>query len=329
MEISRRRVLQVPAAVAMLAAGSRFACAQTYPVRPITMIVPFPAGGATDTLARVLSEPFRASLGQPIIIENVAGAAGSIGVGRAARAAPDGYALSIGTLTTHALIGGLYPLQFDLVADFEPIAELASEPLLIVGRKNLPAADLKELVAWLKANPDTASVGIAGVGAVGHLTGISFQRETGTRFHFVPYRGNGPAAQDLVAGQIDLMIEPSSNFRTLVRAGSIKAFAVTSAMRSATAPDIPTVEEAGLPGLRTSLWYGLWAPKGTPQAVIGRLNAAVVEALVDPAVQKRLIELGLEIVPRDQQTPEALLALQRADIAKWWPIIKAANIKGE
>jgi tripartite-type tricarboxylate transporter receptor subunit TctC len=329
MEISRRRVLQVPAAVAMLAAGSRFACAQTYPVRPITMIVPFPAGGATDTLARVLSEPFRASLGQPIIIENVAGAAGSIGVGRAARAAPDGYALSIGTLTTHALIGGLYPLQFDLVADFEPIAELASEPLLIVGRKNLPAADLKELVAWLKANPDTASVGIAGVGAVGHLTGISFQRETGVRFHFVPYRGNGPAAQDLVAGQIDLMIEPSSNFRTLVRAGSIKAFAVTSAMRSATAPDIPTVEEAGLPGLRTSLWYGLWAPKGTPQAVIGRLNAAVVEALVDPAVQKRLIELGLEIVPRDQQTPEALLALQRADIAKWWPIMKAANIKGE
>jgi tripartite-type tricarboxylate transporter receptor subunit TctC len=329
MEISRRRVLQVPAAVAMIAAGSRFACAQTYPVRPITMIVPFPAGGATDTLARVISEPFRASLGQPIIIENVAGAAGSIGVGRAARAAPDGYALSIGTLTTHALIGGLYPLQFDLVADFEPIAELASEPLLIVGRKNLPAADLKELVAWLKANPDTASVGIAGVGAVGHLTGISFQRETGTRFHFVPYRGNGPAAQDLVAGQIDLMIEPSSNFRTLVRAGSIKAFAVTSAMRSATAPDIPTVAEAGLPGFRTSLWYGLWAPKGTPRAVIGRLNAAVVEALVDPAVQQRLIELGLEIVPRGQQTPEALSALQRADIAKWWPIIKAANIKGE
>jgi tripartite-type tricarboxylate transporter receptor subunit TctC len=193
----------------------------------------------------------------------------------------------------------------------------------------LPAADLKELIAWLKANPDTASVGIAGVGAVGHLTGISFGRETGTRFHFVPYRGNGPAAQDLVAGQIDLMIEPSSNFRALVRAGSVKAFAVTSATRAATAPEIPTAEEAGLPGFRTSLWYGLWAPKGTPKAVIGRLNAAVVEALADPAVQKRLIELGLEIAPRDQQTPEALLALQRADIAKWWPIIKAANIKGE
>jgi tripartite-type tricarboxylate transporter receptor subunit TctC len=324
MAISRRHVLHVSAAAAALAAGSHFARAQSYPARPITMIVPFPAGGATDTLARLLSEPLRASLGQPVIIENVAGAAGSI-----ARAAPDGYTLSIGTLTTHALIGGLYPLQFDLVADLEPIAELASEPLLIVGRKNLPAADLKELIAWLKANPDTASVGIAGVGAVGHLTGISFQRETGTRFHFVPYRGNGPAAQDLVAGQIDLMIEPSSNFRALVRAGSIKAFAVTSATRAATAPAIPTAEEAGLPGFRTSLWYGLWAPKGTPKAVIGRLNAAIVAALADPAVQKRLIELGLEIAPRDQQTPEALAALQRADIAKWWPIIKAANIKGE
>jgi tripartite-type tricarboxylate transporter receptor subunit TctC len=329
MEISRRHLFHAPAAFATLAAGTRFARAQSYPTRPITMIVPFPAGGATDTLARILSEPLRASLGQPIIIENVAGAAGSIGVGRAARAAGDGYTLSIGTLTTHALIGGLYPLQFDLVADFEPIAVLAAEPLLIVGRKNLPAADLKEMIAWLKANPDAASVGIAGVGAVGHLTGIAFQRDTGTRFHFVPYRGNGPAAQDLVAGQIDFMIEPASNFRTLVRAGSVKAFAVTSATRSVTAPDIPTVEEAGLPGFRTSLWYGLWAPKGTPKAVIGRLDAAVVEALADPAVQKRLTELGLEIAPRDQQTPEALLALQRADIAKWWPIIKAANIKGE
>jgi tripartite-type tricarboxylate transporter receptor subunit TctC len=329
MAISRRHVLHVSAAAAALAAGGRIALAQAYPTRPITMIVPFPAGGATDTLARLLSEPLRASLGQPVIIENVAGAAGSIGVGRAARAAPDGYTLSIGTLTTHALIGGLYPLQFDLVTDFEPIAVLASEPLLIVGRKNLPAADLKELIAWLKANPDTASVGIAGVGAVGHLTGISFQRETGTRFHFVPYRGNGPAAQDLVAGQIDLMIEPSSNFRALVRAGSIKAFAVTSATRAATASEIPTAEEAGLPGFRTSLWYGLWASKGTPQPVIGRLNDAVVEALADPAVQKRLIELGLEIAPRDQQTPKALATLQRADIAKWWPIIKAANIRGE
>jgi tripartite-type tricarboxylate transporter receptor subunit TctC len=328
MEMSRRHALLVSRRRRNAGGGTRFARAQSYPVRPITMIVPFPAGGATDTLARILTEPLRASLGQPIIIENVAGAAGSIGVGRAARAAPDGYTLSIGTLTTHALIGGLYPLPFDLVGDLEPIAELASEPLLIVGRKNLSAADLKELIAWLKANPDTASVGIAGVGAVGHLTGISFQRETGTRFHFVPYRGNGPGAQDLVAGQIDLMIEPSSNFRTLVRAGSIKAFAVTSA----TLRDGAGHSDRGGGGparFRTSLWYGLWAPKGTPKPVIGRLNAAVVEALADPAVRKRLAELGLEVAARDQQTPEALLALQRAEIAKWWPIIKAANIKGE
>ncbi len=338
MEFSRRRsfrlsaalaALVVFAAMAALAGAPRTARAQSYPARPITMIVPFPAGGATDTLARFLGEQLRARLGQPVVIENVTGAAGSIAVGRAARAPNDGYTLSIGTLTTHALIGGLYPLPFDLVADFEPIAQIASEPLLIVGRKSLPAIDLRDLIAWLKANPDTASVGIAGVGAAGHLTGISFQRETGTRFHFVPYRGNAPGAQDLVAGQIDLMIEPSSNFQTLVRAGSIKAYAVTSASRFAAAPDIPTAEEAGLPGFHSSLWYGLWAPKGTLEPIVERLNAAVVDVLADPAVRQRLTEMGLEIPPRDQQTPQALLALQRADIAKWWPIIKAANIRGE
>jgi tripartite-type tricarboxylate transporter receptor subunit TctC len=329
MRLARRRFLHLAAGAAAFATVSRTARAQAYPTRPITMIVPFPAGGATDTLARFLSERLRAGLGQPIIIENVAGAAGSIGVGRAARAAGDGYTLSIGTLTTHALIGGLYPLQFDLSADFEPIAQLASEPLLIVGKKSLPADNLKDLIAYLKANPDAASVGIAGVGAAGHLTGISFQRETGTRFHFVPYRGNGPATQDLVAGQIDLMIEPSSNFQSQVRAGTITAFAVTSKARFAAAPAVPTADEAGLPGFYSSLWYGLWAPRGTPKAVIGRLHAAVTDALADPAVQKRLADLGLEIPPRDQQTPEALAALQRAEIEKWWPIIKAANIKGE
>jgi tripartite-type tricarboxylate transporter receptor subunit TctC len=329
MKLPRRRFLHLAAVAAALPAVSRVVWAQAYPTRPITMIVPFPAGGATDTLARFLSERLRASLRQPIIIENVAGAAGSIGVGRAARAAGDGYTLSIGTLTTHALIGGLYPLQFDLLTDFEPIAQLATEPLLIVGKKSLPADNLKDLIAYLKANPDAVSVGIAGVGAAGHLTGISFQRETGTRFHFVPYRGNGPATQDLVAGQIDLMIEPSSNFQSQVRAGTIKAFAVTSRTRFATAPAIPTADEAGLPDFRSSLWYGLWAPKGTPKPVIGRLHAAVTDALADPAVQNRLTDLGLEIPPRDQQTPEALAALQRAEIEKWWPIIKAANIKGE
>jgi len=317
MKLPRRQFLHLAAGGTALPALSHFAWAQAYPTRPIAMIVPFPAGGATDTLARLLSERLRARLGQPVIIENVAGAAG------------DGYTLSIGTLTTHALIGGLYTLPFDLVMDFEPITQIASEPLLIVGKKSLPANSLRELIAYLRAHPDTASVGIAGVGAAGHLTGISFQRETGTRFQFVPYRGNGPATQDLVAGQIDFMIEPSSNFQALVRAGSIKAFAVTAKNRFTAAPAIPTADEAGLPGFYSSLWYGLWAPKATPKPVIDKLNAAVTDALADPGVQKRLADLGLEIPPHDQQTPEALATLQRAEIEKWWPIIKAANIKGE
>jgi tripartite-type tricarboxylate transporter receptor subunit TctC len=329
MRFQRRRFLQGLAGAAALPAMGRLAAAETYPSRPITIISPFAAGGATDVLARIIGERMGRSLGQSIIVEDVTGAAGSIGVARVVHAPADGYTLSIGTLTTHVLIGGLYALPFDLLTDFEPIAQLAAEPLLIVGRKSLPANSLKELIAYLKAKPDTASVGIAGVGAAGHLTGIAFQRETGTHFGFVPYRGNGPATQDLVAGQIDLMIEPSSNFQSLVRAGSIKAFAVTSKTRFAMAPDIPTVDEAGLPGFHSSLWYGIWAPKGTPKPVIDRLNAAVTDALADPAVRKRLADLGLEIPSRDRQTPEALAALQRAEIEKWWPIIRAANIKGE
>ncbi len=329
MKLRRRQFLHLAAGAVALPTLSCTAKAQAYPSRPITLIIPFPAGGATDTLARLLSERLRAGLGQPVIIENVGGAAGSIGVGRVARAAGDGYTLSIGTLTTHALIGGLYPLQFDLLTDFEPIAQLATGPLLIVGKKNMPADNLEELIAYLKMNPDKASVGIAGVGAAGHLAGILFQRETGTRFHFVPYRGNGPATQDLVAGQIDLMIEPSSNFQSLVRAGSIKAFAVASKNRFASAPDIPTTDEAGLPGFHSSFWYGLWAPKGTSKSIISRLNAVVADALADPRLQRQFADLGLEIPTPDKQTPGALLALQRMEIEKWWPIIKAANIRGE
>ena len=323
-----RLALSLAVAFAILAAAVS-ARSQGYPSRPITMIVPFPAGGATDTVARFLGERMRTPLGQPIVIENVAGAAGSIGVGRAARAAPDGYTLSIGTLTTHVLIGGLYTLQFDLLRDLEPVAQLAAEPLLIVGKKTLPANDLKELIAYLKANPDKASVGIAGVGATGHLTGIAFQRETGTRFAFVPYRGNGPAMQDLLAGQIDFMIEPSSNFRSLIRAGSIKPYAVTASTRLVAAPDIPNVDDAGLAGFYASLWYGLWVPKDTPQEIVSRLNAVVVEILAEPAVKARFDELGLEIPPRAQQMPQALRALQKAEADKWWPIIKAAGIKTE
>ena len=315
-------------AIAMLA-GIVQAAAQSYPSRPITMIVPFPAGGATDSLARFLAERMKASLGQPVIIENVAGAAGTIGVGRAVRAPADGYALQIGTSTTNLLTGGLYALQFDLLADLEPIVLIANDPLLIVGKKDLPPKDLKELIAWLKANPDKASVGIPGVGGTGHLTGLAFQKETGTSFQFVPYRGNGPALQDLVASQIDLQIEPASNFYAQVKAGALKPYAVTSKARVGAAPDIPTAAEAGLPGFQATLWYGLWAPKGTPKDVVARINAVMAETLADPAIQKRFADLGLDAPPRDQQTPEALRAFQKAEADKWWPIIKAANIKGQ
>jgi tripartite-type tricarboxylate transporter receptor subunit TctC len=300
---------------------------EDYPTRPIAMIVPFSAGGATDTVARFLGERLRTILGQPIVIENVAGAAGSVGVGRAVRSPADGYTLSIGTVSTHVLTGGLYNLQFDLVKDLDPVIEIGSEPLLIVAKKSFPADDLKGLIAWLKANPDKASVGIAGVGAIGHLMGIAFQKETGTKFQFVPYRGNGPAMQDLLAEQIDFMIEPASNFKGQLAAGSLKPFAITGHARLPSAPKIPTADEAGVPGFFASLWYGLWVPKGTPRPVIARLNAALSQAFFDPQVRQRFDELGIQIAPLDHQTPEALRDLQKAEAARWWPIIKAANIK--
>src|ERR1700681_2102842 len=324
-----RRLLTVVVAVLLGPGSTGLAAAQNFPARAITMIVPFPAGGATDTLARSLAEKMRGMLGQPVVIENVAGAAGSIGFGRAVRAPADGYTLSIGTSTTHMLTGGLYALQFDLLKDLEPIILIGSEPLLIVGRKSLPADDLKGLISYLKANPDKASVGIAGVGATGHLTGISFQKETGTKFQFVPYRGNAPAMQDLLAEQIEFMIEPLSNFKSLVGAGSVKPFAITGKARLPSWPDIPTADEAGVPGFFASLWYGLWVPKDTPKDIIAKLNATMVQALADPSVQKRFEELGIQITPLVQQSPEALRALQKAEAERWWPIIKAANLKVE
>ena len=316
-------------AVVLGLASAGIAVAQDYPTRPITMIVPFPAGGATDTLARYLAEQMRGMLGQPVIIENIGGAAGSIGVGRAVRSAPDGYTLSIGTSTTHMLTGGLYALPFDLLTDLEPIIQIGSEPLLIVGRKDLPADDLKGLIAWLKANPDKASVGVAGVGATGHLTGIAFQKETGTRFQFVPYRGNGPAMQDLLAGHIDFMIEPSSNFKSLVAASSVKPYAITGKTRLPASPDIPTADEAGLPGFFASLWYGIWVPKDTPKDIIAKLNGTMVQVLADPLVQKRFEDLGIQPSPSAQQSPQALRAFQKAETERWWPIIKASGLKAE
>ncbi|MBR0691738.1 tripartite tricarboxylate transporter substrate-binding protein [Bradyrhizobium lablabi] len=311
----------------LVAAGTAFA--EDYPSRPITMIVPFPAGGATDTLARFLAESMRPVLSQPIVIENAGGAAGSIGVTRAVRSPNDGYTLSIGTSTTHVLTGGLYALPFNLLKDLEPIIEIGSEPLLIVGRKNFPADDLKGLIAWLKANPDRASVGIAGVGATGHLAGIAFQKATGTKFQFVPYRGNGPAMQDLLAEQIDFMIEPASNFRALLGAGSVRPFAITGQVRLPSSPAIPTADEAGLPGFLASLWYGLWVPKGTPKDVIAKLNATMTQVLANPKVKHRFDELGIQITPLQRQSPESLRALQKQEADRWWPIIKASGIKAE
>jgi tripartite-type tricarboxylate transporter receptor subunit TctC len=305
------------------------ASAQTYPSKPITMIVPFAAGGATDVLARFLGERMRAILGQPIIVENVTGAGGSIGVTRLVRAPADGYTLEMGTSTTNMLLGGLYPLQFDLIDDLAPVLLIASEPLMIVGKKNLPANDLKELIAWLKANPDKASIGIPAVGGTGHLAGLSFLNEIGTKAQFIPYRGNGPALQDLVAGQIDLQIEPASNFFAQAKAGAIKPYAITAKNRSTAASDIPTTAEAGMSGFQASLWYGLWAPKDTPKDIIARLNAAMLEALAHEETRKRFADLGINAPSREQQTPEALRAFQKSEADKWWPIIKAANIKGQ
>jgi tripartite-type tricarboxylate transporter receptor subunit TctC len=301
--------------------------ADAYPSRPITMVVPFAAGGGTDIFARIFSEGMRAVLGQPVIIENVGGAGGTIGVSRVVHALPDGYTVSIGTLTTHVLSGALYPLQFDLLADLAPIAELGYEPLLIAAKNALPVRNLKDLIAWLKANPDKGTAGIPGVGSTGNLADLSFQKTTGTSFQFVPYRGDGPAVQDLVAGQIDMMIEPSSNFVAQVQADTVRALAVTSKTRHPGMPNVPTVDEAGLPGFYVSIWFGLWAPKDTPQDIIAKLNAAAVAALADPDLKAKLAKLGQQASSRDQQTPEVLRALQKSEAEKWWPIIRAANIK--
>jgi tripartite-type tricarboxylate transporter receptor subunit TctC len=293
------------------------------------MIVPFPPGGLADVIGRIAAEGMRASLGQSIIIENVGGANGSIGTGRVARTAPDGYTLVLGIWNTHVGNAATYALQYDVVKDFEPIALLADAPLLLVAKKAIPANDLKELIAWLKANPDKASMGTVGAGSPGHLLGLLLQQETGTRFGLVAYRGAAPETQDLVAGQIDMGFANPATALPHVQAGSIKAFAVTAKNRLTVAPDIPSVDEAGLPGLYFSLWAGLFAPRGTPSDIIDKLNIAAVDTLGDPILRQKLAEQGFEIPPRERQTPEALAAYQKAEIDKWWPIIKAANIKAE
>jgi tripartite-type tricarboxylate transporter receptor subunit TctC len=305
------------------------AAAQAYPSRPVTIVVPWPAGGPSDGPARVLAERMRVSLGQPVLIENLSGASGSAGTGRVARASPDGYTIVHGNFSSHVINGAVFNLQYDVQKDFAPVSPIATQSFLIVGKNAVPAKTLNELIAWLKANPDTAVQGTGGPGGVPHLAGRLFQKVTGTGFRLVPYRGTAVAINDLVAGHIDLMIDAANNTLPQVRAGTIKAYAVTAKSRLPAATDIPTVDEAGLPGFHISSWQALYAPKGTPGTVVAKLHAAVVEALADPEVRRRLADLGQEIFPREQQTPEALAALQQADIEKWWPIIRAANIKAE
>ncbi len=303
---------------------------QVYPSRPVTMIVPYGAGGPTDTIGRIMAEGLRVALGQPVVIENMPGASGTLGVGRVARAAPDGYTFVLGNWSTHVLNGPMFALQYDLVRDFEPVSLISSDPLLIVAKKAMPANDLREFIAWLKANPNKASLGTTGAGGASTIAGAFFQKETGTRFQFVPYRGGlGPAMQDLVAGHIDLMIDVAANSLPQVRGGSIKAYAVTAKNRLTAAPEILTVDEAGLPGFYAMNWHAIFVPKGTSNDTIVKLNSAVVVALADPNVRRRLADIGQDIFPRDQQTPEALGAFQKAEIEKWWPIIKAAHISGE
>jgi tripartite-type tricarboxylate transporter receptor subunit TctC len=327
MNLPRRKFLQFAGAAAVAPAFSRVATAQTYPSRPITMIVPFAPGGPTDVAGRVLAGRMKDALGQPVIIENVAGANGSIAVGRAARARPDGYTIDLGVLSTHVLNGAFYSLPYDVLNDFEPISPLATVQYVLFARKTMPASDLNELIAWLKANPDKASAGVTLVSV--ELIVSRFQRETGTHFARVPYRGGAPAMQDLMAGQIDLLFDTLLQL-PLVRSGNIKVYAVTSETRLAQAPDIPTFAEMGLPALSwPGSWYGFFAPRGTPKDTIGKLSAAAVETLADPAVQSRLADLGLEVFPRERQTPEALGALVKADAEKWWPLIKELGIKAE
>jgi tripartite-type tricarboxylate transporter receptor subunit TctC len=327
--ISKRVFLSSIAAVCCGLRPVRSATSEAYPSHPITMVLPFSAGGPTDALARIVAARMQELLGQSIIIENVTGAAGTIGVGRVARAASDGYALSVGPMNSHVLTGAIYHLPFDLLRDLEPVALLASNPSVVVSKKEVPAKDLKELIAWVKANPDKVLAGTSGVGAATHLGGILFETLTGTHIQFVPYRGTAPAMQALVGGQIDLIFDQLSSSLPQLQEGTIKSYAVMSKTRAAAAPDIPTVDEAGLPGLYLPVWNGMWAPKGTPRPIIDKLNHAVVESLADPTVRKRLADIGLEIYPPEQQTPEALHAYQAAEIEKWWPIVKAAGIKAE
>ena len=329
MKLPRRQFLHLAAGAAALPALSRMATAQAFPSRPITMVVPVPAGGAMDTNARLVAESMRTSLGQPVVIENVTGASGTIGAGRVARATPDGYTIVYGANVTHVLNAAVYKLNYDVVADFEPIALIGNTPWLVAVRKDFPANDLRGLIAWLKANPDKASSGTAGPGSPSHIGGVLFQNVTGTRFQLIPYKGTAPSIPDLVSGNLDMAILDPITSLPQFRGGRIKIFAAMAKSRTEMAPDIPSVDEAGAPGVYVEPWQAMFAPKGTPKDVIAKLNGAVVSALDDPTIRKRFAEQSYVLTPRENLTPEYLAEFHRGEIAKWWPIIKAAGIKAE
>src|SRR3989440_2305964 len=324
-DVMRKFVLAV---VATLAFATQ-ARAESFPSHPITIVVPYAAGGPSDAMARILAERMKLKLGETILVENVTGAGGSIGVGRAVRSPPDGYTISFGHLGTHVANGAIYKTGYDPVTDLEPVRLLPSNPMIVVSKNPLPAQTLQELLAWLKARPTPATAGTAGAGSGSHIAGLYFENVSGIKLQYVPYRGTAPAMNDLVAGQIDLIVDQTSNSIGQVRAGNIRAYARTSRKRLESVPDIPTTDEAGLPGFHMTLWSGLWAPKGTPKTIVAKLNTAAVDALNDPAVRKQLENLGLQMPSKDQLAPEALGAWQKAEMEKWWPMIKAANVKVE
>ena len=329
MKLPRRRFLHLAAGAAVLQVVSRVVWAQTYPSRVITMVVPYPAGGPTDTIARILADRMTVALGQSVIIENISGAGGSIGVGHVARAAPDGYTLSIGHVQTHVLNAATMNLDYDVVNDFAPVSLIADTPIWIISRKSLPADDINGLIAWLKATDGKATAGTVGVGGPTDIAGLIFQKQTGTKFQNVPYRGGAPLLQDMLGGHIDFAFGQAATYLSYVHDGQLKAFAVLSPKRWWAAPEVPTLDELGIPALHASFWHGIWVPKGTPKDVVAKLNAAIREALANPVVQERFRKVGQEIWPAEEQTPEALAAKQQAEIARWTPIIKEAGIKAE
>ena len=329
MTLHRRQVVKMAAGALAVPRLSRAALADSFPSKPITLIVPFAPGALNDTVARVLGDGLRTSLGQPGIVENVTGADGTIATARVARAAPDGYTLIVGSWNTHVANSLIYSVQYDVVKDFAPVALLPDAPMLLIAKKAEPANDLKEFVSWLKANPDQASMGTAGVGSAPHMLALLFRKQTGTQFHLIPYRGAAPAMQDVIAGQIDATFITIGPALPHVLSASVKTFGVTAQKRVAAAPDIPTLEEAGIPGFYFSYWAGLFAPRGTPSDVIAKLSAAVAATFGDPDISRKLEGQGFEIPPREQETPEGLAALQNAEIKKWWPTIKESGIKAE